>query len=178
MTVLILHCCAEVFSSFSKWGLLFIAVCGLLITVASCCRAWALGSKAQELWFPGSGAQAQCLWCAGLAASRHVGSEPTSPALQSEMKSLSRIRLLVIPWTVAYQTLQSMEFSRQEYWSGSPFPSPGDLPNPGIEPGSLAPQADALPSEPPGKLHCKVYSWPLDHQGSPVVFIFWESDHL
>ena len=44
-----------------------------------------------------------------------------------------------------------MEFSGQEYWSGLPFPSPGDLPNPGIEPGSPALQADALPSEPPGK---------------------------
>ena len=44
-----------------------------------------------------------------------------------------------------------MEFSRQEYWSGLPFPSPGDLPNPGIEPESPALQADALPSEPPGK---------------------------
>ena len=55
------------------------------------------------------------------------------------------------PWTVAYQAPQSMEFSRQEYWSGLPFPSPGDFPNPGIEPGSPALQADALPSEPPGK---------------------------
>ena len=44
-----------------------------------------------------------------------------------------------------------MEFSRQEYWSGLPFPSPGDLPDPGIEPGSPASQADALTSEPPGK---------------------------
>ena len=44
-----------------------------------------------------------------------------------------------------------MGFSRQEYWSGLPFPSPGDLPNPGIEPGSPALEADALPSEPPGK---------------------------
>ena len=44
-----------------------------------------------------------------------------------------------------------MEFSRQEYWSGLPFPSPGDLPNPGTEPGCPALQADALPSEPPGK---------------------------
>ena len=47
--------------------------------------------------------------------------------------------------------LQSMGFSRQEYWSGLPFPSPGDLPDPGIEPGSPALQADALTSEPPGK---------------------------
>ena len=48
-----------------------------------------------------------------------------------------------------------MEFSRQEYWCGLPFPSQGDLPNPGIEPGSPALQADSLSSEPPGKgLHC------------------------
>ena len=55
------------------------------------------------------------------------------------------------PWTVAYQAPRSMEFSRQEYWSGMPLPSPGDLPNPGIEPGSPTLQADALLSEPPGK---------------------------
>ena len=68
------------------------------------------------------------------------------------MKSLSRVRLFATPWTVAYQAPPSMGFSRQEYWSGVPLPSPGDLPNPGIEPGSPALQADALPSEPPGKL--------------------------
>ena len=54
-------------------------------------------------------------------------------------------------WTVAYKAPLSMEFSRQEYWSGLPFPFPGDLPNPGIKTGSPALQADALPSEPPGK---------------------------
>ena len=53
--------------------------------------------------------------------------------------------------TIAYQAPPSMEFSRQECWSQLPFPSPVDLPNPGIEPGSRALQADALPSEPPGK---------------------------
>ena len=53
-----------------------------------------------------------------------------------KVKSLSRVRLFVTPWTVAYQAPLSMGFSRQEYWSGLPFPSPGDLPNPGIEPGS------------------------------------------
>ena len=58
----------------------------------------------------------------------------------------------VIPWAVALQASLSMGFSRQEYWNELPFPSPGDLPNPGIEPGSLAFQADALTSEPPGKL--------------------------
>ena len=64
---------------------------------------------------------------------------------------LSRVRLFVTPWTVAYQASLSMGFSRQEYWSGLPFPSPGDLPDPGIELGSPAFQADALTSEPPGK---------------------------
>ena len=67
-----------------------------------------------------------------------------------KVKSLSRVRLFATPWTVAYQAPPSMEFSRQEYWSGLPFPSPGDLPGPGIEPRSPALQADALPSEPPG----------------------------
>ena len=54
---------------------------------------------------------------------------------------------LVAPWTVAHQAPLSMGFSRQEYWSGLPFPSPGDLPNPGIEPESSAVQADSLPTE-------------------------------
>ena len=67
------------------------------------------------------------------------------------MKLLSRVRLFVTPWTVAYQAPPSMGFSRQQCWSGLPFPSPGDLPDPGIEPGSPGLQADALPSEPPGK---------------------------
>ena len=55
------------------------------------------------------------------------------------------------PWTVAYQAPLSMEFYRQEYWSGLPFPSPGHLPDRGIKPRSPALQADTLPSEPPGK---------------------------
>ena len=55
------------------------------------------------------------------------------------------------PWTVAHQASLSMEFSRQEYWSGLPFVFPGDLTNPGMEPGSPELQADSLPSEPPGK---------------------------
>ena len=67
------------------------------------------------------------------------------------MKSLSHVRLFATPWTVVYQAPPSMGFSRQEYWSRLPFPSPGDLPDPGIEPGSSAFQADALTSEPPGK---------------------------
>ena len=61
---------------------------------------------------------------------------------REKWKSLSRVWLFVTPWTV-----QSMEFSRPEYWSGEPFPSPGDLPNPGIEPRSPALQVDSLPAE-------------------------------
>ena len=53
-------------------------------------------------------------------------------------------------WIVAWQAHLSMEFSRQEYWSELPFPFPGDLPNPGIEPGPPTLQADSLPSDPPG----------------------------
>ena len=68
-----------------------------------------------------------------------------------KVKSLSHVRLFAPPWTVAYQAPPSMGFSRQEYWSGLPFPSLGDLPNPGIELRSPALSADALPSEPPGK---------------------------
>ena len=68
-----------------------------------------------------------------------------------EVKSLSRVWLFATSWTVAYQAPPSMEFSRQEYWSRLPFPSPGDLPDPGIEPRAPALRADALPSEPPGK---------------------------
>ena len=70
---------------------------------------------------------------------------------EGEVKSLSRVRLFVTPWTVAYQAPPSTGLSRQEYWSGLPFPSPGDLPDPGIEPRSPALEADALTSEPPGK---------------------------
>ena len=95
------------------------------------------------------------------------GIESRSPALQADslpaespgkpksesvkVKLLSRVRLFVTPWAVACQAPLSMGFSRKEYWSGLPFPSPGDLPGPGIEPGSHTVQADSLPSEPLGK---------------------------
>ena len=67
------------------------------------------------------------------------------------------------PWTVAHQAPLSMGFSKQEYWSGLPFPSPGDLPDPGIEPRSPALQTDALPTEQQEKpavseLSCSVVS--------------------
>ena len=67
------------------------------------------------------------------------------------VKLLRRARLFVTPGTAAHQAPVCMRFSRQGYWSELPFPSPEDLPSPGIEPGSLALQADALPSEAPGK---------------------------
>ena len=68
----------------------------------------------------------------------------------SEVNSLSHVRLFATAWTVASQAPLSMGFSRQEYWSGLPFPPPGDLRNPGIEHWSPAWQADALSYEPPG----------------------------
>ena len=105
---------------------------------------------------------------------------------QGKWKSLSHVWLFVTPWTI-----QCMEFSRPEYWSGLPFPSPGDLPYPGTEPRSPALQADSLPAEPPGKtknigvgslsllqgifptqesnqglLHCRQSLYQLSYQGS------------
>ena len=72
------------------------------------------------------------------------------------LSHFSCVRLFVTPWTVAHQAPLSMEFSRQEYWSGLPCPPPGDLPNAGSEPRSPALQADNLP---------------LSHQGSPHKYI-------
>ena len=66
-------------------------------------------------------------------------------------KSLSFVQLFATSWTIAHQAPLSMEFSRQEQWSGLPSPSPGDLPDPGIKPRSPAFHTDSLPSEPPGK---------------------------
>ena len=71
--------------------------------------------------------------------------------LKVKVQSLSRVRLFATTWTVAYQAPPSKGFSRQEYCSVVPFPPPGDLPNPGIEPRSPALQADNLPHELPGK---------------------------
>ena len=70
---------------------------------------------------------------------------------QWQCSLLSRVWLFAIPWTVAHQAPLSMGFSRQEYWSGLPFPSPEYLSNPGIEPGSSALKADSLPFELQGR---------------------------
>ena len=69
---------------------------------------------------------------------------------KGKLKSFSHVQLFAASWTVAHQAPPSVEFSRQEYWSGLPFPSPGDLPDAGTEPRSPALQANALPSEPLG----------------------------
>ena len=89
--------------------------------------------------------------------------------LRSEVKLLSRVWLFATPWTVTYQAPLSMGFSRQESWSGLPFPSPGDLPDPGIEPRSPTLQADALPSEPPSYPYF-LFSWILHLFGCILPF--------
>ena len=76
---------------------------------------------------------------------------PGKPLLYSKVKSLSHVRLFATPWTVAHQAPQSMEFSRQEYWSGLPFPLQGTFPTQGLNPGLPHCRPDALLSEPPGK---------------------------
>ena len=92
---------------------------------------------------------------------------------RSSLSGFSCVWLFVIPWTIAHQAPPSMELSRQEYWSGLPFPTPGDLPDPGIEPKS--PVASALaggffPPEPPGK-PIDGQCWPLS--GSPSRELHW-----
>ena len=73
------------------------------------------------------------------------------PFVQGLMKRHSCVRLFAVPWTAACLAPLSMEFSGQEYWSELPFPSPGHLPAPGIEPGSPALRAVSLPTESLGK---------------------------
>ena len=75
----------------------------------------------------------------------------------SALSHFSHVRLFATPWIVAHQAPLSMGFSRQEYWGGLPSPSPGDLPNPGIKPGSPALQADYLPTELGGKPYSYIY---------------------
>ena len=96
-------------------------------------------------------------WCTGMTLRDGMGREvgegfrmgntctPMADSCQCMAKTTAT------PWTLAYQAPPSMEFSRQEYWTGLPFTYLGNLPDPGIEPRSSALQADALPSEPLGK---------------------------
>ena len=86
------------------------------------------------------------------------------------------------PWTAAYHAPPSMGFSRQEYWSGLPFPSPEDLPDPGMDPGSSALYADALPSEPRGKsvtvgkliYDFQIHTNPSFRKDSKDIPVFWK----
>ena len=105
------------------------------------------------------------------------------------MKSFSCVQLV---WgaMVCSQALPSLGFSRQEYWSGLPFPSPGNLPDPGIQPESATLQADSLLSEPPGKAvkldhlylngvwYLKSVSWPGGNLDNVTVKIYFNSDIL
>ena len=100
------------------------------------------------------GPSIRLLCSCSLRAEATVSSKPKKPSTlgnsqqggEWEWKPLSRVQLFATPWTI-----QSTELSRPEHWSGEPFPSPGDLPNPGIEPRTPALQADSLPAEPQGK---------------------------
>ena len=87
------------------------------------------------------------LICGGLSFPWSIFSLPS----ESESVSRSVVSNSATPWTIAHQAPLSMRFSRQEYWSGLPFPSPGVLPNPGLEPRSPALQVDSLPPELPGR---------------------------
>ena len=96
------------------------------------------------------------------------------PFIVSEVKSFSHVQVFATQWTIAYKAPLSTEFSSQEYWSGLPFLSPGDLPNPGIEPRSLTLQADTLPSEPPGKPFIVYLVKSLWHICKKIVCKTWD----
>ena len=81
---------------------------------------------------------------------------------------LSCVQFFVTPWIIVHQAPLSMGFPRQEYWSGLPFPSPGDKPDPGMELSSPALQANSLPSEPLGKPHFTTYMC------ANVLWYFWK----
>ena len=95
-------------------------------------------------------------------AAKSESSEDPTCSWDVEVQLLSRVQLFETAWTVAYQGPLSMGFFRQEYWSGLPFPSLRDLPNPGIEPRSPSLWAEALPSEPPGNGNNLVWTLPFN----------------
>ena len=85
------------------------------------------------------------------------------------LSCFSHVQPFAISWTMAHQASLFMGFSRQEYWNGLPFPSPGDLPHPGIEPRPPASEADALTSEPPGKPNESIVLMQIIFQGVLVL---------
>ena len=115
----------------------------------------------------------------GTTVHQGPGRTPSHPGAGLPGGSSSVTKLcptLVTPCTVACQAPLSVGFSRQEYWSGLPFPSPGDLPYPGIEPGSPTVQADALPSEPRPQFNSWVGKIPWRRECLPTpVFLPRES---
>ena len=111
----------------------------MIVTTVLNWKQWIFGNPSTEstfsLWL-----QSVYMHCR-VSARHHIWLEPGSQIpnhAKVKVKLLSCARLFVTPWTVAYHAPLSMGFSRQEYWSGLPFPSPGDLPDAGIEPGSPA----------------------------------------
>ena len=92
----------------------------------------------------------------------HLSHQGNPSFTLSEVKLLSHVRLFVTPWTVACQTPLFMGFSRQKYWSGLPFPSPGDLPDPRIEPRSLGFTLD-------GFIYCSIFMQDFHLRGSQVL---------
>ena len=119
----------------------------------------------KKAWGPGVGVTTSVIWHRG----RDICYKKWK--VKVKVKSLSHVWLFATPWTVAYQAPPSMGFSRQECLSGLPFPSPGDLPNPGIEPRSPALQADALPSEPPGKPCFKKWRALINHNTHRRIYL-------
>ena len=89
-----------------------------------------------------------------LSQSLHVAANSIISFFLIVVQSLSRVQLFVTPWTVACQAPLFMKFSRQEYWSGLPFPTPGDLPNQGSN---------------PSLLHCRQILYQLSYKGSPGI---------
>ena len=140
----------------------------------------------QQLWLPASSARSvvaehllSCFAACGIFLDQgsnpspphwEVGSLPAESLVCVYMCVFSVVSDSAIPWTIACQAPLSMEFSRQEYWSGLPFPTPGDLPDPGIKPRSLALQADSLPLEPSGKyIYSKFFPIILYHRIFSIV---------
>ena len=102
--------------------------------------------------------------CSGHSCTSDPGRVPS--VLWAHAQSLSCVPLFATPWTVACQAFLSVGFPRKEYWSGLPFPFPGDLPNPGIKPRSLALQADSfLPSHQCESVSCSVVPDSLQPHG-------------
>ena len=133
------------FTFFLCWHVRWVQLCGSLNILWHCLS---LGLEWKLTFFQ------SCDHCCNKGLFSQNYGFSSSVRISEPVKLLSHVQLFVTPWTVAYQAPPSMKFSKQEYWNGLPFPSPGDLPNPGIKPRSPTLQADALLSELQGKPQC------------------------